>query len=301
MNSRRTMLQRAGLVRWRRVLAYEGLTLALTAAAILGWTHTGGTLSGTAGLVVLNLSMLIPGLVALVLVAAVFREPVLGALAIRRPSGRWLLVAWLLAATLMLLSLGVGLTMPGAGFAPDLAGLASVGMQPAEIHALAGKLPQSSAGKVLGLLAQGLLTGPTVLIVSALGEELGWRGFLHRELEPLGRWPRPALTGLLWGLWHLPAVTQGYAYPNHPLLGGVLLLALTQALAPIYAWLRDRSGSIFVPAVFHGTCSGTSAVAIAFVRGGDELSSGFTGVAGLIAATAVCVTVASVRPSRSTA
>jgi len=301
MNWWQVVGERAGRVRWGRVLAYEGLTLGLTVAVILGWTHTGRTLSGTAGMVVLNLSMLIPGIVALVLVVGVFREPVLGTLAIRRPSGRWLLVAWLLAATVMLLSLGVGLAMPGSGFAPDLAGLASIGMKPAEIHALAGKLPQSTAGKVLGLLAQGLLTGPTVLIVSALGEELGWRGFLHRELESLGHWPRAALTGLLWGLWHLPAVFQGYAYPHHPVLGSLLLLVLTQALAPIYAWLRERSGSIFVPAMFHGTCSGTSAVAIAFVRGGDELSSGFTGVAGLIAATAVCVTVASARPSRSTA
>lgn len=299
MNWLRALVARGGSVRWRRVLVYEGLALALTAAMTLSWTTRGGTLSGASGMVVLNLCMLIPGLVALGLVKWVYGEQASTALALRRPPFRWLLGAWLLAAAVMVVALCVGLAMPGAHFSPDLAGLATIGIEPAEIGAMAAKLPQSAAGRVAGLLAQGLLTGPTILIVSALGEELGWRGFLHRELEPLGPRPRAALIGLLWGLWHLPAVSQGYAYPHHPVLGSIVLLALTQALAPIYEWLRERSGSIFVPAVFHGTSSGTSAVAIAFVGGGDELSSGFSGGAGLIAASAVCVTLALVRPSRS--
>jgi len=114
---------------------------------------------------------------------------------------------------------------------------------------------------------------------------------LHRELAPLGNTARSALTALLWGAWHLPAVFQGYAYPEHPVLGSFVLLALTLVLAPIYAWLRERSGSIFVPAVFHGTCSGTGVVAIAFVSGGSELLSGFTGVAGLVSAAVACAVV----------
>lgn len=94
----------------------------------------------------------------------------------------------------------------------------------------------------------------------------------------------------MWGGWHLPVVLQGYAYPAHPWLGSVLLLALTQALAPIYARLRERSDSVLVPAVFHGTCGGTGAVAAAFVRGGDELTIGFTGLVGVLASALVAVT-----------
>jgi membrane protease YdiL (CAAX protease family) len=65
-------------------------------------------------------------------------------------------------------------------------------------------------------------------------------------------------------------------------------LTLTLTTAAIYTWLRERSQSIFVPAVFHGTCGGTSLVAIAFVHGSDELLSGFTGLAGLVSAAAGC-------------
>jgi len=277
---------RLGQVSWRRVAAFYGPTLALTTAATVAWTASGRSLGGTAGMMVLNFCMLIPGAVALVLQRWAFREPAAVALAIRRPSIRWLLVAWLLAAGIMLLALALGVATPGGAFSSTMEGLASIGMSPEEVVAMRSKLPVSPAGAVAGALLQGLLLGPTLLLVGALGEELGWRGLLHREFAPLGSGARSALTGLLWGAWHLPAVLQGYAYPQHPVLGSLVLLALTQLLAPIYAWLRERSGSIFVPAVFHGTCGGTSVVAIAFVSGGSELLSGFTGVAGL-AATAV--------------
>lgn len=236
-------------------------------------------------MLVLNFCMLIPGAVALVLQRWAFREPATVALAIRRPSVRWLLVAWLLAAGIMLLALAVGVSMPGGTFSRNMEGLSAIGMSADEVVSMQSRLPVSSAGAVAGALLQGLLLGPTLLLVAALGEELGWRGLLHRELAPLGNGARSALTGLLWGVWHLPAVFQGYAYPQHPVLGSLVLLALTQVLAPTYAWLRERSGSIFVPAVFHGTCSGTSVVAVAFVNGGSELLSGFTGLAGVVSAT----------------
>jgi membrane protease YdiL (CAAX protease family) len=296
------LAERFELVRWRRVVAFYGLTLSLTAAGTLAWTLSGGTLSGTAGTLVLNLCMLAPGLVAWALQRSDSSEPVGIALAVQRPRVRWLLVAWLLAAGLMLLALVVGVLLPGASFSTDMGGLARIGMSSDEVSSMRSRLPTSSTGAVAAALLQGLLLGPTVLLVGALGEELGWRGLLHRELAPLGWWPRSVVTGLLWGAWHFPFVFQGYAYPRHPVLGSLLLLILTQLLAPIYAWLRERSESIFVPAVFHGTCGGTSMVAIAFVSGGDELLSGFTGVAGLVAAAMGCaVALASYGISRRTA
>lgn len=285
------LAERLALVRWRRVAVFYGLTLGLTTAGTAAWRLAGGTLRGTAGTLVLNLFMLVPGLVALVLQRLDTTMPVGVGLAVRRPGGRWLLVAWLLAAGLMLLALAIGLLMPGASFSTDMEGLVSIGMSSEEVRSMRGRFPPSPAGAVGAALLQGLLLGPTVLLVAALGEELGWRGLLHRELASLGWWPRSMVTGLLWGAWHLPIVSQGYAYPHRPVLGSLLLLVLMQLLAPIYAWLRERSQSIFVPAVFHGTCGGTSAVAIAFVSGSDELLSGFTGVAGLVATAIACAIV----------
>ncbi len=40
----------------------------------------------------------------------------------------------------------------------------------------------------------------------ALGEELGWRGYLLPHIETLGRWRAALLSGLLHGIWHLPLI-----------------------------------------------------------------------------------------------
>ena len=255
------MVERLRSVRWRVALFFV-LTLSLTTAATFGWRQARGTWEGLGAMGFLNLVMLVPGLVALGLQRFVFAEPLKTTLAWRRPTWGWLATAWLLAPLLMLLALAVGTLLPGVKFSPDLAGL---GM----------------------LLVQALLVGPTVCLLGGLGEELGWRGFLYTELEPLGFWAQSATVGLLWGIWHLPLTLQGYAYPQHPFVGSLLLLALMQALAPIYGRLRARSDSVFVPAVFHGTCSASGLIAVSFVSGGGELLTGFTGVAGLVAA--VCV------------
>jgi membrane protease YdiL (CAAX protease family) len=244
--------------------------------------------------------MLVPGFVALGLERWVFREPLAPTLALRRPAVRWLVTGWLGAAGIMLLALAVALVLPGHEFSLQLPGLAAIGMTPDEISKTRAMLPASAFGATLALVAQGLVLGPTVCLLGALGEELAWRGFLHHELAPLGFWRRSSVIGVLWGVWHLPAVFQGYAYPRHPWLGSLSLLALTQGLAPIYSRLRDGSESIFVPAVFHGTCSAASIVALAFVDGGTELTRGFTGLAGLIAvfgAAAIFVPFAA-RPGR---
>jgi hypothetical protein len=37
-------------------------------------------------------------------------------------------------------------------------------------------------------LGQGLIAGATINAVAGFGEELGWRGFLYRELSFLGFW-----------------------------------------------------------------------------------------------------------------
>lgn len=235
----------------------------------------------------MNLCMLIPGAVGCLLVRFVFGEAVAPTLGLRRPAFRWLFVAWGLAALVMVLSLVLALGLPDVHYSPELEGLATFGATSADVAALRARIAGVPGGAFVALLAQGLLLGPTLSLIGGLGEELGWRGFLYRELETLDRWRRSLLTGLLWGIWHLPAVLLGYGYPHHPLLGCALLLGLTQILAPIYERLRERSGSVFSPAVFHGTSSATSVVAVAFVGGGSELATGFTGLAGLAASALV--------------
>lgn len=78
---------------------------------------------------------------------------------------------------------------------------------------------------LLIMLPASAIIGPFFNFLAALGEELGWRGFLLPVLMPLGKLPAYLLLGIIWGLWHMPLVLVGFNYPGHP-LAGVLMMCL---------------------------------------------------------------------------
>ena len=98
----------------------------------------------------------------------------------------------------------------------------------------------------------------TALIATPIlwGEEFGWRGYL--QLRLFGN--RPLLgamvTGLIWGLWHIPINLRGYNFPDHPVLGMLVFTVSTTMLSIIFGWLRIRTGSIW-PASLDNSNSAT--------------------------------------------
>lgn len=82
-------------------------------------------------------------------------------------------------------------------------------------------------------------------IMAALGEELGWRGFLFPRLLPrFGHVGAGLIIGLVWGVWHLPADfvgLKGYGdlFWLAFLVNGPIILT---AHALIMAWLWQWSG-----------------------------------------------------------
>jgi uncharacterized protein len=93
--------------------------------------------------------------------------------------------------------------------------------------------------------------------LAAMGEELGWRGFLQGLLvEELGLTRGIVLLGLLWSFWHLPALLAGYNYPEHPVLGATVLFPVQLVAASFFlGWLTIRSGSFWPAAVAHGAAN----------------------------------------------
>jgi membrane protease YdiL (CAAX protease family) len=94
---------------------------------------------------------------------------------------------------------------------------------------------------------------------SALGEEIGWRGFLVPELAKSMSFTRVALiTGLIWGAWHLPIILLGNYHNNSPaalpVYGQVIMFFIAVVSAGVIAaYLRLKSGSLWTGAVFHAS------------------------------------------------
>jgi membrane protease YdiL (CAAX protease family) len=269
--------------RGRRVGVFYAAVFLATHAVTTAYRLRGGSWTGPGAFVVANGVMLIPGVVAIVFARLASREPVRASLGLCFAPNRWWLLAWLAPPLLMLATLGVSLLVPGTSFDPTLSGLGPrLGFSAADVAALRARATLLGLPPLAGLLAQGLVMGPTVLAIGGLGEELAWRGWLHRELAPLGFARCAAITGALWGLWHVPLTLQGFGYPAHPVAGTAAFLVYVLLFAPLLTLVRLRAGSVLAPAILHGTADGTVLLTLAFVRGGSDLTTGWGSVASIV-------------------
>jgi membrane protease YdiL (CAAX protease family) len=96
----------------------------------------------------------------------------------------------------------------------------------------------------------------------ALGEEIGWRGFLYPRLRArLGDPLAVVVLGVIWGVWHAPLLLLGYNYPTlAPGWRLVWMSVFCILLTAILAWVRQRSRSVWPAAIGHGTVNASLAL-----------------------------------------
>jgi uncharacterized protein len=103
-----------------------------------------------------------------------------------------------------------------------------------------------------------LLMGTYGLVGStarALGEEIGWRGFLVPELSKTMRFTSTALiSGIIWACWHYPILIWGDYNSGTPSWYGLTCFTvMVVAIAFVFAWLRLKSGSLWTGAILHAS------------------------------------------------
>jgi membrane protease YdiL (CAAX protease family) len=100
-----------------------------------------------------------------------------------------------------------------------------------------------------------LVLGTIQSLVSATGEELGWRGFLVPKLAKTMSFGRLAvLSGAIWAVWHFPLIIFADYNSGTATWYSLLCFAvMVVALAVILAWLRLRSGSVWPAAILHAS------------------------------------------------
>lgn len=138
------------------------------------------------------------------------------------------------------------------------------------------------------------LTGSLLLIIcgeiiSAAGEEIGWRGYMLTRLIDAGV-PRPiVVSGLIWSLWHWPLILLSPSSSSLPpiVVAGIFLVTIT-ALGCISAHLRLTTGSLWPSILLHAAWNGLILeIFDAFTKGAD--TSIWTGESGLLVACATII------------
>jgi len=89
----------------------------------------------------------------------------------------------------------------------------------------------------------------------ALGEEIGWRGFLVPELAKVTSFPMVGLiSGLMWAAYHYPALLFADYNAGGPAWFGLsCFTVMVVADSFVLAWLTLRSQSLWPAAIFHAS------------------------------------------------
>jgi CAAX protease family protein len=90
---------------------------------------------------------------------------------------------------------------------------------------------------------------------SALGEELGWRGFLVPQLAKVMPFGGVALTsGIIWSLWHYPLILLANYHGAGPTWYSLICFTvMVIGIAFLFAWLRLKSASVWTGMLLHAS------------------------------------------------
>ena len=218
-------------------------------------------------------AMFIPVL-AVIFTQVIFKEPVLRGVGLSFKINRWWVIGWLLIPIIALAIVGMTLLMPGARWTPDNE----------TVKMALQAMPEGFGvwGFIGVTMLSGLLSGVTINAVFALGEEIAWRGFLLNMFSGKKFWKVALCTGIIWGLWHAPIILNGHNYPQHPVVGVFLMVVFCVLMTPILMYFRQKSGSVIVPAIMHGTFNAVAGLPLIIITPANDLLYGATGLAGMI-------------------
>jgi len=272
-------------LRTKKILLFILLTFFIDWSMVYLYIALGGKVDST-GIMLLGLAyMFVPMIVTIIVQKAVFKQPLAGPMGISFKVNRWFFVAWFLPPVIAFAVMGVSLLMPGVTFTPDMSGFLdslAAGLSPQQLEQARQQLASMPVHPVWLILLLALIAGTTVNAIAGFGEELGWRGFLLKQLAFMGFWKSSALIGLIWGIWHAPLILLGLNYPQNPQLGVLLMTVWTILMAPLFSYIRIKSHSVIAASIFHGTINAVPGLAVILIAGGTDLMVGLTGLAGFI-------------------
>ncbi|MFA5857442.1 MAG: CPBP family intramembrane glutamic endopeptidase [Elusimicrobiota bacterium] len=239
-------------------------------------------------MVFLLVYMWIPAIVAMVLKKLVWHEKLSDyGTKVKFVFNPWVLAAWLVPAVLMFITILVcgifnfgDIDFTGKAYIERM--ISNAAGNEEQIEKFIQQINSLPVPIVLIIFLQALVVGPTINAVAAFGEEFGWRGLLQKELAPAGFWLSSLIIGIIWGVWHTPLILMRYNYPEHPVAGVGMMILMCVFAGMVISYFRAKAGNVYTAAIFHGTFNAVAGLGVVTISGGNDLTIGFTGVAGII-------------------
>lgn len=127
------------------------------------------------------------------------------------------------------------------------------------------ELQQTMALQVL----MGIFLSPILNVMNCFGEEWGWRGYLlPKMLKKFKIIPTLLITGVIWGLWHMPLTIMGHnyglGYPGYPFLGIFSMCIFCIVIGIILSYLTIRTKSCIPAILAHGMMNGFGTIGVYF-------------------------------------
>ena len=125
-------------------------------------------------------------------------------------------------------------------------------------------------------LGSGVLIAPFFNIITAIGEETGWRGYLYPELnKSFSRAKTWIIGGIIWAVFHFPAMLiGGYEYGNgyigRPWLGLLVFTLFCITIGILEEIVYTRTKCIWYPALLHGSVNAIATIPQVFSNANEQ-------------------------------
>jgi membrane protease YdiL (CAAX protease family) len=181
------------------------------------------------------------------------------------------------------------------GYAPANFDVVSAlqGVVPADTTTGQGQAMAAQVAKLGPLLIPSMMLTAIITTPILWGEEFGWRGYLQPRLFPGNPVLSAIVTGVIWSVWHFPLILRGYDFGHEQaVLGCATLTGGTILLSFIFAWLVEKTGSIWSSSLAHAATNGVGAsLTLVWLGGQNKVMTLYTGVLSWLPLLVVCLLI----------
>ncbi len=280
----------------QKSILFLALSLVLTWVVVFGAWAMGWQASPQTATLALALSMFGPAIAALICAFAFEKGRRVEALGLSFKPNWWWLLAWLIPLALAAGAVAFTLLLSGRTYV-DI-GTTIIAAAEQQDPAQGAQLRDIPHLGLITIAASAIIGGLINTPILTFSEELGWRGYLHHLWRPAGFWRASLATGVVWGIWHAPAILLfGLNYPENRELGVALFVVWCTLLSPIMTLVRDRGGSVWAAGILHGTANAVGGLTLAALSAPGFPWNGIVGIGGFLVLALGVVGVALARPT----